>query len=139
MTPEEVLKSLKEIKTETVQLWTIPLKVGPEDAFAAELIEIALEKLGTQAKSWELLGVSSCLSWQATTFCYCGDNAEGTVRLLASLEHLPMIDSHMGGIADDLLKIITERTGKDNAAIMSVVATFQWWVTTRLSLGEIQT
>lgn len=67
MTPLEVLQELKKIKEPRYEKWSFPIRVGPNDAIAAELIEIALQRLGDDAKSYELLDVASSMFWWVMT------------------------------------------------------------------------
>ena len=59
MTPDEALQELKKIKAGCIQEWVLPLKLNREDALAAELIEIAIDRLGNDSKHWQLLAVAS--------------------------------------------------------------------------------
>ena len=73
MTPEEILKELKGITEDRYEVWQFPLRLGKDDAIAAELIEIALQRLGEDAKGYELLGVSSTMFWWCMTHLSLGE------------------------------------------------------------------
>ncbi len=67
MKPSEALVELKKIDGSCIQVWEIPLRLHREDAIAAELIEIAMERLGDEARAHQLLDVAASFFWWTQT------------------------------------------------------------------------
>lgn len=73
MTPKESLQELRKIDSVRMEQWTFPLRLGPGDALAAELIEIAIDRLGEDAKGYELLNVAASVFWWSQVILSLGE------------------------------------------------------------------
>lgn len=73
MSIDEALDILKNIKEKKYSEWTFPLKLGPHDAIAADLIELARERLGDNATAGDLLDVVSSAMWWTMAFLSLGE------------------------------------------------------------------
>lgn len=67
MTRDQFLELLKQVKMDETHTFQIPLRLGPNDAIAADLIEIAISKLDENATNADLLEVSSTMFYWVLT------------------------------------------------------------------------
>lgn len=74
MTPNEVINMLKDNRQTRTETWSLPIRLGEGDAIAAELIEIAMNRLGDEARMSQLLDVAASLSWWVQVLASLSDS-----------------------------------------------------------------
>jgi hypothetical protein len=74
MTIHEVIQDLKQNREKRAEIWQFPIILSENDSIAAELIEVALQRLGEGATTGQLLDVAGSFMWFVQTFIALHDN-----------------------------------------------------------------